>query len=129
MVSALDGAAELGRHGLFAIADAEQREAGLVNVLGREWRVLVEHGSGSARENDRLGLERAQRFFGLLKRRYLAINLLLAHAPGDQLRDLRAEIDDENLVVGCHSGFYGKALALSRIMIESLRLRTAAATG
>ena len=38
--------------------------------------------------------------FSLLKRRDLAIDPLLAHPPGDQLGDLRAEIDDENLVVG-----------------------------
>ncbi len=46
--------------------------------------------------------------FRLLKRHDLAIDPLLAHAPRDQLRHLRAEIDDENLVVGRHSGFYAR---------------------
>ena len=35
----------------------------------------------------------------LLERHDLAIDALLAHAPRDQLGHLRAEIDDEDLVV------------------------------
>ena len=48
-----------------------------------------------------LRLHLAQRRFGLLERHDLAIDTLLAHPPRDELGDLRAEIDDENLVVGC----------------------------
>jgi hypothetical protein len=106
MVPALDRPAELGRHSLLAVTDSEHRDAGLVNVDRRERRVLVEHRSRTAGENDRFRLQSVQAFFGLLERHDFAINLLLAHAPRDELRDLRAEIDDENLVVGCHSGFY-----------------------
>ena len=41
-------------------------------------------------------------FSRLLEGDDLAIDPLLAHASGDELGDLGAEIDDENLVVGCH---------------------------
>jgi hypothetical protein len=34
----------------------------------------------------------------------LAIHLLLAHAAGDQLRDLRAEVEDEDFLVGHGAG-------------------------
>src|SRR5690349_7981243 len=106
MMSALDLAAELLRHRLFAVTDAEHRHAGFINGHWGERRILVEHRRRPAGENDRLRLQGGERVFGLLKRRDLAINLLFAHAPRDQLGDLRAEIDDENLVVGRHGGFY-----------------------
>src|SRR5262249_32814552 len=102
VMAALDLAAQLVRHRLLAVADAEHRNAGLVDFLGRERRVLVEHGGGAARENDALGPHREARLLGLLERHDLRIDALLAHAPRDELRHLRAEIDDENLVVhGC----------------------------
>ena len=99
-MAGLDLAAELMRHGLLAVADAEHRQAGLVDRHRGERRVLVEHRGRSAGEDDRLRLHLAQRGFSLLERRDLAIDPLLAHPPGDELGDLRAEIDDENLVVG-----------------------------
>ena len=59
----------------------------------------------TAGEDHRLGRHLAEGRFGLLERHDLAIDPLLAHAPRDQLRHLRAEIDDENFVVSRHSGF------------------------
>ncbi len=100
MMAGLDLAAELRRHGLLAVADAEHRHAGLVDRQRRQRRVLVEHRSGAAGQNHAFRPHRAERAFGFLERHDLAIDLLLAHAPGDELRHLRAEIDDENLVVG-----------------------------
>jgi hypothetical protein len=35
---------------------------------------------------------------------HFAIDLLLTHAAGDELRDLRTEIEDENLLVS-HGGY------------------------
>ena len=55
------------------------------------------------------GLHSRERRFGLLERHDLAIDALLAHAPRDQLRHLRAEIDDQNFVVSRHRGFYRNA--------------------
>ena len=54
VMAALDRAAELLRHGLLAVADAEHRDAGVEDGLGRERRVLVEHRSRTAGEDDRL---------------------------------------------------------------------------
>ena len=99
VVAALDRAAELVRHGLLAVADAEHRHAGLVDRHRRERRVLVEHRCRPAGEDHAFGFELAQRRLRLLKRHDLAIDPLLAHAPRDQLGHLRAEIDDEDLVV------------------------------
>ena len=100
MMAGLDLAAELLRHRLLAVADAEHRHAGLVDRGGGERRVLVEHRGRAAGEDHRLRPHRARR----LPRRFLvghdlAIDALLAHAPRDQLGHLRAEIDDEDLVV------------------------------
>ena len=113
MVPAFDLAAELLRHGLLAVADAEHGHAGLVDRHRRQRRVPVEHGCGPAGQDDALRLHRIERRFGFLERHDLAIDPLLAHAPGDELGDLRAEIDDENLVVSRHGRFYGNRLALS----------------
>ena len=99
MVPALDLAAELRRHRLLAVADAEHRHAGVIDRLGRERGVLVEHGSGPTRQDHRLGLHRAEGRLGLLVGHDLAIDLFLAHPARDQLGHLRAKIDDQNLVV------------------------------
>ena len=61
---------------------------------------FVEHRGRTAGEDDRLSAaSRGKRGFGLLERHDLAIDLLLAHPPRDELGDLRAEIDDEDFVV------------------------------
>jgi hypothetical protein len=99
VMAALDGAAKLLRHRLLAVADAEHRHARLVDAGGRQRRVLVEHRGRPAREDDALRPQRPKRLVGLLVRHDLAIDLLLAHPPRDQLGYLRAEIDDEDLVV------------------------------
>jgi hypothetical protein len=99
MVPALDHAAELLRHRLLAVADAEDRHAGRVDAGRRQRRVLVEHRGRAAREDHTLRPHRRECLCRLLERHDLAIDLLLAHAARDELGDLRAEIDDENLVV------------------------------
>ena len=65
----------------------------------RQRRVLVEHRGRPAGEDHALRPHRREGLVRLLERHDLAIDLLLAHAPGDELGHLRAEIDDENLVV------------------------------
>ena len=44
-------------------------------------------------------------FLRLLIRHDFGIDLFLAHPPRDQLGHLRAEIDDQNFIVGGHGGF------------------------
>ena len=100
VVAALDLAAELLRHRLLAVADAEHRHAGVIDGLGRKRRVLVEHRGRAAGQDHAARLHRRERGGRVLERHDLGIDPLLAHAPRDQLGHLGAEIDDENLVVG-----------------------------
>ena len=67
--------------------------------LRRARRTFVQHGRRTAGQDDGLGRQRGKGFVGLLERRDLAIDAGLAHAPRDELRHLRAEIDDQHLVV------------------------------
>ena len=100
VVAPLDRAAELRRHGLHAVADAEHRHAGLPHRLRRAQLVAVVVGAGmAARQHDALRREAADEVVGDVVRMDLAVDLRLAHASGDELRDLRAEVEDEDLVV------------------------------
>src|SRR5882762_985031 len=99
VVAALDLAAELVRHRLFAVADAEHRQAGLIELGWRQRSISVEHRSRAAGEDHGPGLHRREGFARFLERYDLAIDAVFAHAPGDQLGDLGAEIDDEDFVV------------------------------
>ena len=65
----------------------------------RQRRVLVEHRGRPAGQDHAFRPHRREGLVRLLERHDLAIDLLLAHPPRDQLGHLRAEIDDENLVV------------------------------
>src|ERR1700691_4852253 len=109
VMAAFDLAAELLRHRLFAVANAKHRDAGLIDRQRRQRRIPIEHGRGAAGKDDAFRPHLAERRFRLLKRHDLAIDLLLAYPPRDELGHLRAEIDDQNLVVGLrilrHSGF------------------------
>src|SRR5262245_22882860 len=66
MMTALNLATELLRHGLLAIADAKQRNAGLIDRLWRQRCVLVEDGGGPTGKNHRLRLHLTERLFGFL---------------------------------------------------------------
>ncbi len=99
VMAGLDLAAELLRHRLFAVADAEHRHAGLVDRRRRQRRVFVEHRGRPAGQDHGFRLHGAEGRFGLLERHDLAIDALFAHPARDQLRHLRAEIDDQDLVV------------------------------
>ena len=68
-------------------------------ALRRARRALVGHRARPAGEDHRLGADLGEGALGALERRDLAIDARLAHAPRDELRHLRAEIDDQHLVV------------------------------
>ena len=99
VMAALDRAAELGRHGHLAVADAEHGHAGLEDRLRRARRAFLVHRVRPAGQDHRLRLHLKKCRFRLLERHDFGIDALLAHAPRDQLRDLAAEIDDQNLVM------------------------------
>ena len=66
---------------------------------GARGRVLVSDRCRAAGQDDRLRREPAKASGGVLEGMDFAIDARLAHAARDQLRHLRAEIDDEDLVV------------------------------
>jgi len=92
-------AAELGRHGHLAVADAEYGHAGIEDQLRRAGRTFLVHRFRAAGEDHRLRLHLFESGFRLLERHDFGIDALLAHPTRDQLRDLAAEIDDQNLVM------------------------------
>ena len=110
MMPRLDLAAELVRHRLLAVADAEHRHAGVEQFLGGERRALSSTEAGPPDRITALGFIAGEGFGRLLVRHDLGIDLLFAHPARDELRHLGAEIDDENLVVQnlvvrVHGGF------------------------
>ena len=111
MVGRRDPAAELLRHGLLAVADAEDRQARVEEVLRRARAVVPRHRGGAAGEDDALRLQPLERLVGAVERRDLAIDAGLAHPPRDQLGHLAAEIDDEDGIAGLdrHGGRLGIA--------------------
>ena len=94
-----DATAQRCAHGLLAVADAQKRNAELKNAFVRPWRLRLRERCGATREDDAV----RRHALDLGRRRGkgsdFAIDPSLAHAPGDQLRDLRAKVEDENVLV------------------------------
>ena len=92
----LDRAAEPGHHQLEAVADAQDRHAGVEEPGRRGRRAVGVDRRGAAGQDDRLG-PLGQHLRDRHRRRDdLGVDVALAHPAGDQLRVLRAEVDDEN---------------------------------
>ena len=104
-----DLAAELLRHHLEAVADAERRHAEPQDALVERGRSRLVHRRRAAREHDAHGVLRAHLLGRDGVRHDLRVDGCLAHAPRDQLRVLGAEVDDEDgaLLGGC-SGLLGR---------------------
>ena len=90
---------KVGGDRLHAVADAQDGQAALVDISGRARRALVVHGGGTAREDEALGVERLHTLPRRRVRQQLAVDVLLAHPPGDEHARLPAEIDDDNGLV------------------------------
>ena len=75
-MAALDCAAELLRHGLLAVADAEHRHAGGKDRLRRQRRALIENRGRTAGQDHAFRPQRAQRGLGLLEWHDLAIDAI-----------------------------------------------------
>ena len=96
MVASHHAAAELLRHGLHAVADAEHRHAELEHGLRRARRLLVGDGLGAAGEDDAARLPLADVVVGDVPGQDLAVHAELAHAARDELGVLRAEVEDQD---------------------------------
>src|SRR3546814_8889566 len=100
VVAGLDVAAELHADGLLAVADAEDRQPQPEHLFRRARREFFRGRCRTAGEDDALQravvIDHVQAFIRLLERHDLAVDAGLAHAAGDQLGDLRSEIDNKN---------------------------------
>jgi hypothetical protein len=97
---AFDLASQLRGHGLHAVADTENGHAEFEHHLRcLEVLDLVDR-IRTAREDDALRLEVADELLGDVIGMQFAVHLLLAHAASDQLRDLRAKVENQDLLMG-----------------------------
>ena len=102
-VSRRDFAAELRRHHLLAVADAEDGHSRVEERIRGARCVFIVDGGWAAREDHGFRRKFREGLGGALIGDDLAIDARLTDAAGDQLRHLRAEIDDQNLVVMQHN--------------------------
>ncbi|KAG1544022.1 hypothetical protein G6F50_013922 [Rhizopus delemar] len=95
----LDGQDQRRGQGLHAVADAEDRQATVEHFL-RRGRGARQRGRFRATgQDDALGAERRDLGRVVVPRPDFAVDAQLADAAGNQLRVLRAEIEDQDLVV------------------------------
>ena len=96
-------AAELMRNQLRAIADAENRDSGVVDRWVKAWCTVNVHALGTAGQDDRRRIfsgnfsccDRVRHDFG--------IDVVFTDSASDQLRVLRSKIDDENGIALSHT--------------------------
>ena len=96
-------AAELLGHELGAVTDPQDGDRPLVHGLVDPGRPLHVDGLGAAAEDDALGLAGQHLRDGHVPGHDLRIDVRLADPPGDQLRVLGAEVDDQDGVEGIGS--------------------------
>ena len=95
----LDAAAELRAHGLLAVADAEHGNAGVEDFLRRAGAADVDRRMRTAGQNNSCRLGALEALFSRLEGHDFRVHSSLADAARDELRDLAAEIDDEDRAV------------------------------
>lgn len=91
-----DGAAELLRHDLEAVADAEDGQAQLQDLRVRGGRTVSVDGGGPAGEDEGSGVLLAHLVGGDGVGHDLGVDAGLAHATRDELRVLGTEVHDED---------------------------------
>ena len=114
-LDAADAPAQLRAHRLLTIADAEDGDARVEESLRCARAVAVRDRRRTAPENNPRRFQPVKRRLGRIKRRNLAIHSGFAHATGDKLSNLAAEIDDQ---------YGGHARAAKRPALMSLSLAT-----
>ncbi len=112
MVRGLHGAAELGAHGLLAIADAEHGKSATEHGIGGPRASPLMDRGRPARQDDALEARPVEGLFGRLEGHDFRVDARLADPPGDELGDLRAEIDDQNAVL--HGERIGQARGVGK---------------
>ena len=98
LLARLDLAAEVLGQELDAVADAQHRDAELEKGAVGQRRVLRIHARRAAGQDDALGLERGDFRGGRVVAQDHRIDVALADAARDDLRVLRTEIQDDNLL-------------------------------
>ncbi len=96
LVTRANLAAELLRHDLLAVADAEDRHTAVEDHVGSARGSFVGDAGRTTREDYPLGLEPVEGLFRLGERGDFRVHAGFAHATRDELGDLAAEIDDED---------------------------------
>ena len=96
---AFDATAQLVHHDLLTITNAKDGNTHVKRGLGRAGASLTGDTIGTTGKDDRLGRELGQKCIcDVLIWVDFAIDVQLAQAPRDQLRDLAAEVDDEKFL-------------------------------
>jgi hypothetical protein len=98
LVRRFGGAAELRGHRLHAVADAEQRQAAVPDFLRCAWRAGQRGRFRAAGEDDALRAELRDLRRVVVPRPDFAVHAEFADAARDELRVLRTEVEDEDLV-------------------------------
>ena len=96
MVERDDVAAELVGHQLGAVADAEDGDAARPDGRIRPRRARVVDRVGAARQDDRARAATLELLVRRVVRQQLRVDVELADAPGDELRELAPEVEDDD---------------------------------
>ena len=94
----IDGPAQQLGHELQPVADAQDGDSHLEHRAVHQRRAGLLHAEGAAGEDDPVRRESADLLDGHRAGMDLAVDVQLAHAPGDELRVLRSEVEDEDLL-------------------------------
>ena len=95
-----DLAAESLRHQLVAVADAEHRNTEVEDRRVNLRASRLVDARRTTRKDDARGVPRSQFCRRQIVRDDLGIDVRLTYAPGDELRVLRAQVDDEDGTLG-----------------------------
>ena len=103
--TALHFAAQLRRHRLHAVADAQHRHAEFKDNFRRTRGVCLDDRGVAAGKNDAFRLKGADLGVRHIEGMQFAVHAGFTYAARDELGDLRAKIKDEDFIGGVFHGF------------------------